>query len=204
MNQHQFQLQPFQVSGKEPDSTRDLRPLPQLTGLISRQASVLHLQYKLEANLAQLVVPAPVHPAQRRDQLWETTCFELFLGIPGDPCYWELNFSPSGHWNCYAFADYRQRLPVDDANSSDCPLNTESLPMHWLRSADSLGLLLTLDLTPLGLALAPLELSVTAVLEWESGEIEYWAIQHCGNQADFHLRESFSLQLCAPEVLKAI
>ena len=36
---------------------------------------------------------------------------------------------------------------------------------------------------------------ITAVLELHSGEILYWALNHPGEQADFHLREGFALRV---------
>lgn len=204
MSQHQFQLQPFVPIDDCNPSQSVQTSSPLFTGLVSRQASVLHLQYKLEGDLAALVIPAPAQPIQRLDGLWETTCFECFLGVPGDRRYWEFNFSPSGHWNCYAFSDYRQRASGEAGMTQDCSQGHEPLPMHWLRSGDCLGLLITLDLTDLGLALSPLELSVSAVLEWQQEQMDYWAIQHCSQQADFHLRESFRLQLPVSEFLDAI
>ena len=47
------------------------------------------------------------HTAQRQDNLWRHTCFEVFLGRPGAKGYWELNIAPNGDWNLYQFSDYR-------------------------------------------------------------------------------------------------
>ena len=50
--------------------------------------------------------PSPVNP-QRLDGLWNTTCFEAFYATPGiyarRTAYTELNLSPSGNFNAYAF-----------------------------------------------------------------------------------------------------
>ena len=42
----------------------------------------------------------------RADDLWRTTCFELFVAGEGT-AYREYNFSPSGQWAAYDFDDYR-------------------------------------------------------------------------------------------------
>jgi hypothetical protein len=46
----------------------------------------------------------------RGDELWQTTCLELFIGNPGATHYVEFNVSPEGAWNCYEFSDYRQGM----------------------------------------------------------------------------------------------
>ena len=48
----------------------------------------------------------------KADELWKTTCFELFLGHPKESNYWEFNFSPANEkWNLYSFDDYRVPQP---------------------------------------------------------------------------------------------
>ena len=39
----------------------------------------------------------------RADELWQSTCFELFLRTPSEENYAEWNFAPSGQWAAYAF-----------------------------------------------------------------------------------------------------
>ena len=45
-------------------------------------------------DIAKLVIPPPATP-DRTDELWRTTCFELFVAGEGDG-YREFNLSPSG------------------------------------------------------------------------------------------------------------
>ncbi|MGH6786431.1 MAG: GIY-YIG nuclease family protein, partial [Novosphingobium sp.] len=61
-----------------------------------------------------LVLPAWASP-ERRDGLWQSTCFELFLMCP-DGRYFEFNLSPSTEWALYAFDSYRtgMRRPTVD------------------------------------------------------------------------------------------
>jgi hypothetical protein len=64
----------------------------------------LMLRYRVDG-CSTLVVPA-FHGRGRGDELWKTTCFELFL-YDGGGRYREFNFSPSGQWAAYAFSGYR-------------------------------------------------------------------------------------------------
>ena len=65
-----------------------------------------------EDGLAELVLPQGLLDGEqchgmRRDGLWQTTCFEAFLGLPGERRYWEINLAANGDWALYGFSDYR-------------------------------------------------------------------------------------------------
>lgn len=158
------------------------------------------LSGRMPTDLESLVVPEPheVLMRRRRDELWKNTCFEIFVGSAENPAYLEMNLSPSGDWNVYAFAKYRSQMrPVSD---SQPPL----IKVERVASGDTYewhGSLRPTDVVggegELGeLLRSPgLVLGATAVLEYKSGEREYWALAHAGGQPDFHLRESFRLPL---------
>jgi hypothetical protein len=172
----QARLQPFPGSHA---------PSLKFTGSVTRQAQILQIQMHVLSDRSLIRIPDAQAIPQRQHELWTTTCFEFFLGVPSESRYWEFNYSPSGDWNCYAFDDYRQGMREEAA----VPL----LRGRWTRQAEALSLDLEFDLSLLGLEAKPLELSLTAVIETQGGEISYWAIAHCGKQADFHRRENFSL-----------
>jgi hypothetical protein len=90
------------------------------------KAGGLELTYRVEGRA--LALPASAVPA-RADNLWKTTCFELFLGQAGTT-YREFNFSPSGQWATYAFAAYRESghdapMPLPPA------ISLERAAMRW-------------------------------------------------------------------------
>ncbi|MCS5698028.1 DOMON-like domain-containing protein [Cyanobium sp. FGCU-52] len=152
-----------------------------------RQGASLQLHYDLRGPLETLRLPAPAQAPERRDGLWEGTCFEAFLAEAGAEGYRELNLSPSGHWNLYRLNGYRRGLRPD-------PL-VEALPFQRTEAADHLQLELTLDLTPFALAQAPLELALTTVLQHSDGSCSFLALTHPGAEADFHRRDGFLLRL---------
>jgi hypothetical protein len=155
-----------------------------IDGQICRNGSTIHLTYHLNgANSVQ--IPAPAAPDRRYD-LWEATCFEWFVGVPGTIGYWEFNLAPSGQWNCFYLEDYRQGLREE--------LAIAALPFQVSHQDDLLTLDLTLDLGGLIPADRPIEVAITTVVQSQLGELHYLALAHCGDQADFHLRESF--QIC--------
>ena len=119
----------------------------------------------------------------RRDQLWEHTCFEAFLALPGQQAYWELNVSPSGDWNLYRFSGYRQG--GDPEPKAVAP----SVSLQGMAR----GLRCTIELDPSGFwpsSRVP-EVALTTVVEQRDGSLSYWALSHSGEQADFHDRRSF-------------
>jgi len=117
----------------------------------------------------------------RADGLWKTTCFEAFWGIPGDEGYWELNLSGSGQWNLYRFESYRQPLPPKTSHD----FSVES----FITTKNSLYCLLSAA-EPVG----QIQASLCAVVRTPLS-MHYFSTMHCGPKPDFHLRNSFSLQL---------
>ena len=92
---------------------------PLLADPVSIQANVkienelLITTYLVQDKLNQIIWPETVNKPERQDDLWKTTCMELFLAIAEQPDYWEFNFSPNGHWNAYHFHDYRQQMQTE-------------------------------------------------------------------------------------------
>lgn len=115
-----------------------------------------------------------LQPIHRADELWKHTCFELFIADTRERGYTELNFSPDGGWNCYAFDDYRQgmrasqQFEVTHLARTDPDRFTVEVSIHQ----------------PLALSLT---MSPCAVLASESGELRYFASEHA-DKPDFHLR----------------
>jgi hypothetical protein len=151
-----------------------------LTVEVDRVGDCLNLRYCMTGDLSAVLIPEG-KVGERCDRLWEHTCFEFFFGIPGKKRYWEVNLSPSGDWNCYGLTDYREGLIAEE--------KVRSFPFSLLRAEQKLQLEVAFDLR--GLVPGAVELSVTAVMEGFDGRLGYWAIAHCGQEADFHLRDSF-------------
>lgn len=142
--------------------------------------------------MARLRIPEPGAP-ERKDLLWEHTCFEMFVGVPGDTAYREFNFSPSSQWAAYAFSDYRQR-------DKDIALKTAPLIVTH-RSAGRLELRVTLLPEALPAKAGTLEIGLTAVIEADSlvdGALSYWALHHPSTRPDFHHRAAFLLTSSLP------
>jgi hypothetical protein len=145
----------------------------------------LELRYRIQGPIDELALPMTVVNPQFRDELWTTTCLEVFLQEPDQKAYEEWNFSPSGNWAHYQFQDYRQPL---DAGERLQPLE----PLHWIRNDHQLLLQVKIPLPEAFTAeRRELRYGLSAVLHFKSGEKQYWALHHAGEKPDFHLAESF-------------
>ncbi|MBF2016838.1 MAG: DOMON-like domain-containing protein [Rivularia sp. T60_A2020_040] len=173
MRNHAFSLQPF-----EPTKT-DL----QITGEIIRLNHTLTLNYALKGDLEQIEIPPVVDIPTRKDGLWETTCFEFFLGKYHSTHYWEFNLSPSGNWNVYRFERYREVMELEH--------RVDSLPFNVLRDSNALFISLEFNMHCLTSIDRNFDVSITTVIKEKNKDMSYWALTHCGKEADFHLRDSF-------------
>ncbi len=161
-------------------------PSIDLSVTIDRRGSDLHVFYNMAGDVASIALPLESALPERRMGLWEMTCFEFFLGVPGAAGYWEVNLSPAGHWNVFWLAGYRSGLREEERISG----------ISVGRSiASGFGLETVLDLNVLGIGTCEIELSVTAVIAERSDRMSYWALCHAGAEADFHLRDSFVMAL---------
>ncbi len=160
-----------------------------LEGHIRWVADQLLLQFRLQGPQKKLVFPSQTDAPQRLDGLWNSTCLEAFFGVPGKPHYWEFNLSPSGDWNLYRLDDYRQGLLQEEGMG----IRAISLQKEDLGSAVQLKADIAIDLGETLRAHHSLEGSLTAVIEQQGVGCSHWALKHCGEEADFHRRESFTL-----------
>lgn len=174
-----FSLHPFPST----DSLPDL----QITGNIVRNGNQLHLDYELSGDLKQVVIAALSNTPTRKHELWAETCFEFFLGIKNSDRYWEFNLSPAGHWNVYRFDGYRQGMQEETAFTI--------LPFSVEAQADYLAIALGVDLDKIVSADLTLDVAVTSVIKHRDDSITYWALTHQGTEADFHLRDSFVIEI---------
>jgi hypothetical protein len=176
-----FHLRPF-LQKSAPDL--------QISGQFNRSGQQLSLSYQISGQSDRLeLLPLSDQPRRKHD-LWQTTCFEFFLGGVGSTSYWEFNLSPCGDWNVYHFDDYRQGMREEAAIAT--------LPYRVTFDAAAVQLNLSLDLSLLIQPEQPLQMAIAAVIrttERCGGSTSYWALAHTDSQPDFHQRNSFILSL---------
>lgn len=148
----------------------------------------LVVRFVLDADMSQIVLPA-LRRAARADELWQHTCFEVFVALPDSDAYVELNFSPSTEWAMYGFVAYRRGMT---------PLDVKRPPRVAVRPT-SRGLVLEavthLAELPMPQPGSPLRAGAAAVVEEQGGRLTYWALTHPSALPDFHHRLGFVLQV---------
>lgn len=148
----------------------------------------LRLRYFVDGDVSALRIPPPASP-QRRDGLWEHTCFEAFVGGQGSRAYCEFNFSPSTEWAAFGFSGYRTGM---------VPLEYSTVPTVAASvTEDRLALEAVIPLEAL-LALPgddTLVLGLAAVIEDQDGRLSFWALAHRAEKPDFHSAAGFVLEI---------
>lgn len=143
--------------------------------------NALRLRYRIDGH-EELVIP-PFAGRGRADELWRTTCFELYLQPQGEMGYIEFNFSPSQRWAAYDFDDYRSGMRPR-------PLSAE--PVGEAAAGERLFVQdVLLDTSPL--PDKPWSIGLSAILEEADGTISYWSLGHGAGKPDFHHPDGFAL-----------
>jgi hypothetical protein len=126
--------------------------------------------FSVVGDISRIAVPPPATPG-RTDELWRTTCFELF--VAGDGCaYREFNLSPSGAWAAYEFDDYRSAV-----RDSAAAIEIETVIM-----GKGLRLIAKIESEFVN----PAAVGLTAVIEETDGAIRYWSTGFAPGKPDFH------------------
>ena len=158
-----------------------------ITGKIDRNKNKLNICYLLQGDLSRIIIPSRIEIPTRKHELWQTTCFEFFLGIKNSPKYWEFNLSPTGDWNIYHFSNYRQGMAEETAFTS--------LPFKIRQQSDSLEINLEINLDLIITVDTDIDVAITTVIEYSDRNIDYWALIHPETTADFHHRKSFIISI---------
>jgi hypothetical protein len=176
MSVNNLQLRPFSPENIKEDCL--------IYVLLSKRETFLHVVFEMYSQLSGLRIPGFYPPKiQRKDRLWEHTCFEIFLGKSGKRNYWEFNLSPSGDWNVYSFSDYREGMKPE-TSFDRLPFKVKSLSLQELR------LEITVDIM-IFTGFSDIDVGLSAVVERKDGCKDYWAVSHPGDRPDFHAREGW-------------
>ncbi|MGB3807225.1 MAG: hypothetical protein WA936_08500 [Erythrobacter sp.] len=150
----------------------DLGPIRAVTAGITATPNGFKTRFHLDGPADRIALPAKA-PSARADDLWKTTCCEVFWQPVGGAPYYEFNFSPSGQWAAYAFDSYRE-------NMQDLPVDAISVAPSIGDRAVSLQIEVVADLP------APAQVGLSAVVQHEGGDLQYWALAFGPGRPDFH------------------
>jgi len=179
-----FELVPFHFP-KPPLS--DLTPPNiHISGTIQIKQTTLKIQYRVSGeDVLRILWPEDSSQPEIKDDLWRSTCFEMFMATKFDPGYLEYNFSPSRDWAMFAFTKYRDRKEFGD------------MPDLHIRN----GCIDSKILTEVSFIIDSeyqdkhLDVGMSAIIETVEGDIFYYALAHDGNSPDFHIRNTFMIDI---------
>jgi hypothetical protein len=150
----------------------DLGPVQSVTGAITPTPEGCVAEFRLGGYMDAIVVPQHA-AAERRDNLWQTTCFEIFWQPLGGTVYREFNLSPSGQWAAYDFDSFRTGM-------RDAPVGSISIACSHDRSGLVLTASIVADLPD------PAQVALNAVIEHADGGKQYWALAFPPGKPEFH------------------
>ncbi len=150
----------------------DLGSVRAITALVVATPEGCEAEFRLDGHVPSIILPPPATPA-RRDNLWQTTCFEIFWQPLGGSAYREFNFSPSGQWAAYDFDSFREGM-------RDAPVEAIAIAC----AQDDAGLILkasiAADLPD------PAQVALNAIVEHADGSKQYWALAFPPGRPEFH------------------
>lgn len=156
-----------------------------------RWGGMVVLNYNFRCRRRDILLPAPagskdeqgLYQPVRADELWKSTCFELFVRPAGSgTAYFEYNFNPAMKWAAYRFSDRRAGM---------MSVTLREPPRLWdSMSAEDYTYCVSLWLDD-AWAERALRFAVSAVIEEKNGVKSYWALRHGDGPPDFHDPENF-------------
>ncbi|WP_455220277.1 DOMON-like domain-containing protein [Kaarinaea lacus] len=175
-----FTLQPF-----DNINTHNL-PIS-INATISAHDNKINVLFRITGEINTILIPEKSGHPSRKNELWTTTCCELFIGGTGQTRYWEYNLSPSHDWAIFSFTNYRTNK-TDDFSIPEPGISTKI-------DKDREFELNTIVALPGSLIGHKLDIGISSIIQDKAGDIYYYALSHPGEQPDFHDRNCFTIHI---------
>lgn len=153
-------------------NTCDLGPIRSVTAEVEATEVGCEARFMLEGAVDRIILPEPA-PSVRTDNLWKTTCFEIFWQPIGAPSYREFNLSPSGRWAAYDFDSFREGM-------RDAPVDAISLSVAQEEGGLVLKASIACELP------TPAQVALNAIVEHQDGALQFWALAFPPGKPEFH------------------
>ena len=162
----------------------DCRPgvIVMIEATIVPTARGCHATFSAFGAVEHVFMPRVEADRGRFDDLWRTTCFEIFWQPEDGTAYREFNLSPSTRWACYDFDDFRvgmRHAPAEVMIDVTTTFDTITL------TADIVS-----DLP------RPARVALNAIIE-EDGVNGFWALAFAPGAPDFHRVDCRTLRVAA-------
>jgi len=161
--------------------------------------NLIILSYSISSDISDIIIPAislappkggaETQLGKRMDDLWKTTCFEVFLASKTKKSYIELNLSPSLDYNIYSFSGNRLGMKEEESLKI-VNIEREVKEMPNIKGNNSFSLKFTI-ISNNTISINDLLINISSVIKYSNGNSSYYAINHGENKADFHDKRNF-------------
>ena len=142
----------------------------------------VHLTFMLNGEIKNYIVPNK-EKLKRANELWKTTCFELFLANSKEEKYYELNISPTLAWNFYTLSEYRA-VPKEVA---------EEIEPLIMSRRDEENYEITFELESKTVNFEAFDtFNLACILLSNAKKRTFWSLNPQHGLPDFHNQQSFS------------
>lgn len=139
---------------------------------VEATASGCRAVFAAYGDVARIKLPGIEADRGRCDDLWRTTCFEIFWQPEGGTYYREFNLSPSTRWAAYDFDDVRKGMRNAPAEIMiETTVNADRLTV----TADIVS-----DLP------RPARVALNGIIEEAGGVNRFWALAFAAGKPEFH------------------
>lgn len=147
-------------------------PIHRVSASVAATPEGCRARFRLKGEVGRIKLPAHAL-SERMDELWRTTCFEIFWQPNGGSAYREFNLSPSSRWACYDFDDVR-------LNGRNAPVSAIAIAFAVTNASLDVDASIASEL-PL-----PASVALNAIVEDLDGNIQFWALAFADGKPDFH------------------
>lgn len=152
--------------------TCDLGPIRAVTASLTATDVGCDAEFRFEGDITKIKVPEPA-PSERTDDLWQTSCFEIFWQPIGGTWYREFNLSPSTRWAAYDFDAFREGM-------RDAPVDAISVSCSHTDSELILKASIAAELPD------PAQVALNGIVEDKAGNMQFWALAFPPGKPEFH------------------
>ncbi|MEM6475620.1 MAG: hypothetical protein AAF687_05580 [Pseudomonadota bacterium] len=156
--------------------TCDLGPIRAVTASITATSTGCEAEFRFDGDVSAIKLPE-AGPSVRTDNLWKTSCFEIFWQPVGGTYYREFNLSPSGRWAAYDFDSFREGM-------RDAPV--DAIAVSSSHSASNGQGELVLKASIAAELPAPAQVALNAIVEHRDGGLQFWALAFGPGKPEFH------------------
>jgi len=140
------------------------------------------IEYYISGKIDTIQIPEIQKTPQRKDFLWQNTCFEFFIADAKKTNYYEINISPSGDWNFFEMDDYRVgKRESNLINDIKIDFNKNTKIIKLIANITFQKVFFTPDTL----------INISSVIINLKNETSYWSINHKNTKPDFHFKNNF-------------